>query len=181
MTISPETLAEQMLGHDSVGKKNTKGLFLKDAVVAIFDGLVIFRGDLNMVEAIPRLQAMSTGIGLPIAVIEKQVFKGYNKNKNKIGKHIGPGNWMLCSWNTEEGFDFGLKEKYNSYGIEKDAEENEKTSRTTAASAGNLRQPIDRSHLSTGNTFPPQHRARSHNSSFYEDEDIWDETGGWCN
>lgn len=185
MTISPETLAEQMLGQEVVSKKDKAGLFLEDAVVAIFDGLIIFRGNLNMIEAIPRLQAISMGLGLPIAVIEKQVFKKWSKKKYKVGKHVGPGNWMMCSWNTEEGFDFGLKEKYNNHGIEKDVEENEKKPTTTGKST----QTVDRSHLSGNSTshhnsslYPSRHRDISHHQPHLNaDDDQYWEDQAWYN
>lgn len=184
MTISPETLAEQMLGQEIVGKEDTRGLFLKEAIVLMFDGLIIFQGNLNMIEAIPRLQALSAGLGLPVAVIEKQTLKRYGKKKHKIGKHIGPGNWMLCSWDSEEGFDFGLKEKYNYYGIEKDKciEKNDSLHTTNNNIVkSSAEEIVDRSHLGYNNHQHSAHRIASRNSNYFEDDDYWNDRGPWYN
>jgi len=169
MTISPEMLAETLLGIDKVSKRQENAIFFRDAIVAIFDGLIIFRGDLNMIEAIPRLQTISAGLGLPVAIIERSAFKNFNKKKYKIGKHIGPGNFMKNSWNTEEGFDFGLKEKYNNYGIEKKFEEKPEEINTVVTHHSS----VNRSHLSSGHT-SVQHRVSHNNTSFYDDDD-WDD------
>jgi hypothetical protein len=170
MTISPETLATNLLEDKNVSIENKKALFLKEVIVAVFDGLIIFRGDLNMAEAIPRLKAIAQGLGLPIAVIERNAIQKYNKKKYKVGRHIGPGNFMKASWNNEEGFDFGFKEKYNEHGIEKELEK--KVLETYQEKTKPL--PINRSHLSSGEyNFSNKVTSRHYNnfSIYEEDED----------
>ena len=168
MTISPELLAQQLLAQDTVSQKQKGSLYLDDAIVAIFDGLIIFRGDLNMSAAIPILEGMAIGLGLPIAVIERQSFiGGYNKKKYKIGKHIGPGNWMKNSWNSEEGFDFGFKEKYDHNGFELETEEEKKSTSYTGNSANSYLGQSTQKHLPTHQGSVHSARCSKHKS--YQD------------
>ena len=117
MVISPETLIKTLLSNPIIIKKEKDCLFFNNCAIVIFDGLIIWRGNLNMKYAIPNLLLLNTAIGLPIAVIEKQVFRG--KKKYHIGKHCGPGNWIKCSWDSDCGLNIKLINEYNEDGYKR--------------------------------------------------------------
>lgn len=117
--VSPEALADVLLKQPYINVKQEGVLFLEEATVVVFDGLVIWKGNLNMALAIPRLLAMAQGLGLPLAVIEKEVFKNKKSKRRKSGKHCGPATWMKSSWTSIDGLDYGLKEQYDENGQER--------------------------------------------------------------
>ena len=124
MSITPELIAHSMLSMKEVSEEKEGSLFLEDAIVVILDNLVVFKGDLNMESAIPKLKVLSEAYGLPIAVIEDSIASKY---KLMAGDNVGPGLYMQNSWSSTEGLDFGLKEKYNEDGTERKTNINKMT------------------------------------------------------
>lgn len=149
MRISPEKLTEFLLKEECVITENKEALFIKQAFVCVFDGLILFQGDLNMAEAIPRLNAIAEGLGLPICVIERAAANMWNSKKFHSGKHIGPGNWLKNSWNSMEGFDFFTKDNCNTFGyLIKDKKEEENKSE--------IKKSIIHNHTNNNNTITTQ-------------------------
>jgi len=113
--ISPEEIAEICLGDKLVSQKDKETLFLEHAAVVVFDGLIIWRGDLNMKIAIPRLEVLAKTIGLPVAVIPKTALKEIKKKKQKPGKIIGPFYWdQSRAWDNDTGLDPSYWADYNN-------------------------------------------------------------------
>lgn len=114
--VPPEALAIKIFDRDVIKEETKNGLFFKQACVVIFDGLIIYRGDINMVEAIPYLQALAKAFGLPIGIIEKESFPKRQK-RLRVGRYCGPGMWLKSSWTSAEGLDKGLSEEYDEKGL----------------------------------------------------------------
>jgi hypothetical protein len=117
MPISPETLAKNLFSKKRMVEKEKDCLFFTNCAVVIFDGFIVWRGNLNMGRAIPNLILLSIAIGLPVAVIEKEALRG--KKKYRVGKFCGPGNWQKSSWDSDCGLDFGLMNEYDETGRKK--------------------------------------------------------------
>lgn len=114
MAISPETLAESLLSAEKLNTRKGNDLFLYNCAVVVYDGLILWRGNLNMAKAIPNLVLLGLALGMPVAIIEKQILRG--KKRYRAGKHCGPGNWQKCSWDSESGLDLGLSYMYEEDG-----------------------------------------------------------------
>ena len=115
--IPLEALAHFLLSSAPIKEKIGNSLFIRNGVVLVFDGLVVFRGSLNMFEAIPRLQILSKIVRLPVAVIEHEDIGKANARREKLGRHLGPGNWAKNTWSSEEGFDSDTLKNYTESGI----------------------------------------------------------------
>ena len=104
--ISPEEMARTCLDDTLVKEKEDKILFFKNAAVVVFDGLIIWRGDLNMNVAQDRLKLLAKAIGLPVAVIAEKELETLKKKKSKTGKYLGPNFWNnYRSWDNITGLD----------------------------------------------------------------------------
>lgn len=104
--ISPEEIAKICLNDKNVNTEDKTVLFFKEAIVVVFDGLIIWRGSLNMHAAVERLKILAKAVGLPIAVIEGSELKSTRKKKQKPGKFIGPKYWDSDrAWDSINGLD----------------------------------------------------------------------------
>jgi hypothetical protein len=115
--ICPEEMAKVALNITSVRTKADKALFFEDAFVVLFDSLIIFKGNLNMQAAIPRLLILADALGLPIAVIENKELSSIKEKKRRPNKFIGPGFWFKHrSWDSEDGLDGAFLADYTKDG-----------------------------------------------------------------
>lgn len=104
--ISPEELAEICLNDELVKQEDKKALYFKKAFVLVFDGLIIWCGNLNMRAAAPRLKILAKSLGLPVAVIPNEEMGGVKKKRRKPGKFVGPGIWKNgTAWDSNRGLD----------------------------------------------------------------------------
>ena len=120
MAISLESLAKKMLHTNNIREKSSNGLYVENAIVLIFDGYSVFFGNLNMVEAIPRLKMLSAILGLPVSVIEQKLIMNTGKKTKKsrsLNRYLGPNAWAKSIWNSEAGLDSESLEEYSPSGI----------------------------------------------------------------
>jgi hypothetical protein len=119
LSLSPEEIADKLLNQEFIKKEQEGSLFLKNAAVLVFDGLIVWRGNINMGVAIPSLKMLEAIVGLPVAIVEDQAFGNTKKRKFRVGKHVGPGNWIKNSWDTIFGLDEIFLETYTEDGRKK--------------------------------------------------------------
>jgi hypothetical protein len=126
--VSPEELAHICLSDGIVKKKDDKALFFNNAAVVIFDGLIIWRGDLNMHFAADRLKLLAKSVGLPVAVIQEEELKDLKRKKTNPGKFLGPAFWKTHSaWDTEIGLDSSFWGQYDGSYLKKEPPKPETT------------------------------------------------------
>lgn len=120
--ISPEEMAKICLNDSIVTRKDNKVLFFKKAAVVVFDGLILWRGNLNMSIASKRLQVLAEAIGLPVAVIEQKHLARVRKVGREPGKFLGPGYWKNNrAWDSVTGLNKDLASRYDiHYNLVKD-------------------------------------------------------------
>lgn len=116
--ISPEEMANLCLNNERVKKENKEALFFEDAVVIVFDGLIVWRGSLNMEAAIDRLHVLAKAVGLPVAVVAGKDLNILKRKKTNPGKLIGPFFWdQHRVWDSIEGLDSAFHADYDKDGI----------------------------------------------------------------
>lgn len=116
--ISPEEMASLCLADERVKKENPNALFLKDAAVIVFDGLIVWRGHLNMEVAIDRLHVLAKAVGLPVAVVEGKDLHSLKRKKTNTGKLIGPYFWdQVRAWDSVDGLDTAFRGDYDKDGV----------------------------------------------------------------
>ena len=116
--ISPEETASLCLNAVIVREEDKNALFFKDAAVLVFDGLIIWRGDLNMAVAIDRLRLLSKALGLPVAVIEGDDLRVLKRKKTNPSKFLGPAFWAEnVAWDSVKGLDAQFHNLYDKDGI----------------------------------------------------------------